>query len=99
MLHDQIIASVKFRQCGSEVHIGRLIVTPAYQNQGVGAYLMRRLEDLFQNGESFHLYTGEKSSRNIHLYMKLGYQQVKIEITSEDFALIHMEKRDATASE
>jgi len=98
VLHDQIIASVKFRQCGDEVHIGRLIVAPAYQNQGVGAYLMRHLEDLFQQGESFHLFTGEKSSRNIHLYTMLGYQQVKTEITSEGFALIHMEKGRETAS-
>jgi len=97
--HDQIIASVKFRQCGDEVHIGRLIVAPSYQDQGVGAYLMRHLEDLFQQGESFHLFTGEKSSRNIHLYTMLGYQQVKTEITSEGFALIHMEKCRETASE
>ncbi|MEN6373756.1 MAG: GNAT family N-acetyltransferase [Smithella sp.] len=89
---NQIIASVKFRSSGNVVHIDRLIVYPTFQNQGVGTYLMRTLEDRFPSSVVFQLFTGEKSSRNVHLYTKLGFQLVRKEITDQGIVLVHMEK-------
>ena len=65
VFNNQLIASVKFQQMGNLVHIERLIVHPAFQNQGVGTYLMRMLEDKFHCGVTFQLLTGEKSKRNV----------------------------------
>lgn len=92
ILGNQIIASVKFKSSGDVVHIDRLIVHPAFQNQGVGTYLMRSLEDSFPNGVVFQLFTGEKSSRNVHLYTKLGFQVIRKETTDQGIVLVHMEK-------
>ena len=92
MSNNQIIASVKFQQSGDIVNIDRLIVHPTFQNKGVGTYLMRTLEDKFPSGATFHLFTGEKSVRNVHLYTKLGYQVVKKETTDQGIVLVHMEK-------
>lgn len=92
VFNDQIIASVKFMQSGNTVHVERLVVHPMFQNQGIGTYLMKTLEDKFPNGLTFRLFTGEKSSRNVHLYTKLGYQLVRKETTDQGIELVHMEK-------
>lgn len=97
MFNNQIIASVKFQQNGNSVHIDRLIVHPTFQNQGVGTYLMEMLENRFPDGAIFHLFTGEKSNRNIHLYTNLGYQVVKKETTNQGIVLVHMEKHHSKA--
>ncbi len=93
VFNDQIIASVKLQQSGNLVHIDRLIVHPTFQNQGVGTYLMKTLEDKFPDDSTFQLFTGEKSERNIHLYTKLGYQVIRREATDHGIVLVHMEKR------
>jgi GNAT superfamily N-acetyltransferase len=70
----------------------RLIVHPTFQNQGVGAYLMKTLEDKFPDDSIFQFFTGEKSERNVHLYTKLGYQVTRRETADYGIVLVHMEK-------
>ena len=59
------------------VYVQRLMVHPDYQKKGIAKKLMLRLEDHFPTCERFDLYTGIKSSGNIHLYKSLGYEQYK----------------------
>ena len=92
MFNNQIIASVKSQQSGNLVHIDRLIVHPTFQDQGIGTYLMKTLEDKFPDCSTFQLFTGEKSERNVHLYTKLGYQVIRRETTDQGIVLVHMEK-------
>ncbi len=53
--------------------IGRLIVHPDSQDQGIGTRLMHHIEGLFENAERFELFTGDQSEEALHLYNKLGY--------------------------
>ncbi|MGO9112771.1 MAG: GNAT family N-acetyltransferase, partial [Thermoguttaceae bacterium] len=43
----RIIGSVRAYQDGKTCHIGRLVVHPDYQRQGIGAHLMTQIEASF----------------------------------------------------
>jgi ribosomal protein S18 acetylase RimI-like enzyme len=45
--------------------IGRLIVHPDLQNQGIGTRLMNEIEKHFHQARRYELFTGEKSGRNL----------------------------------
>lgn len=93
VLNSQIIGSVRFLKTGNCVNVCRLIVHPDFQNKGAGTFLMKSLENLFPVGTEFHLFTGDKSSRNIHLYTKLGYHVTRKEATDLGIVHIHMAKK------
>jgi ribosomal protein S18 acetylase RimI-like enzyme len=56
--------------------IYKLIVHPDYQNRSVGRKLMLKLENLFDSGTRFELWTGRKNEKNISLYEKLGSKKI-----------------------
>ena len=91
----KIIGSVRAHEDKGTCHIGRLIVHPDFQNQGIGKQLMKAIEDFFKECRRFELFTGYKSEKNLHLYKKLNY---KIYKTIEEDAcnrvkLFYMEKK------
>lgn len=88
----KIIGSVRFTVDGNEIEIERLIVDPSFQNQGVGTVLMKRVEQIADKEVTFKLFTGIKSSRNIHLYEKLGYNIYTQSETPQGVGLLHMQK-------
>lgn len=90
---DKIIGSVKGKQIGDTCHIGRLIVDSEYQNRGIGSRLMKMIEKKFEGVSKFELFTGNKSSKNIYLYKKLGYEVYKEEQLNENTGLVFMVKR------
>jgi len=92
-LNDQIIGSVRFEMNGDYVTIDRVVVIPKFQNQGIGTTLLKEIEFRFPNAIAFQLFTGNKSIRNIHLYEKLGYKEIRRETTDQGIELLHMEKR------
>lgn len=71
------MGSVRGSQVNDTVFIKRLIVSPRFQNQGIGTMPMRSFEDFFQDNKRYELFTGHKSIRNLHLYLKLGYREFK----------------------
>jgi ribosomal protein S18 acetylase RimI-like enzyme len=88
-----IVGSVRAYEQDGICHIGRLIVHPAHQNQGLGTRLMREIEGAFAHTcERYALFTGHKSARNLHLYGKLGYKEFKREPVSEALTIVHLEK-------
>ncbi|MDM8530187.1 GNAT family N-acetyltransferase [Anaerolineales bacterium HSG25] len=92
-VHDKtLIGSVRAYQEDNTCHIGRLIVHPDYQNQGIGTRLMAGIEDRFPTVKRFELFTGHKSMGNIHLYEKLGYVQFKDVPVHERLRLVYLEK-------
>ena len=92
--NNQIIGSVRGNIYDDNVcYIGKLIVHPDFQNQGIGKALMVEIERYFPTCHKFTLFTGEETSNTLYLYKKVGYQVVyKKEI--EGINLIHMEKVD-----
>ena len=87
-----IIGSVRARAEDAVCHVGRLVVHPNFQNQGLGARLMHRIEAEFAACERYEIFTGHKSAKNLRLYEKLGYKVVRTQVVSPDLSLVYMEK-------
>jgi ribosomal protein S18 acetylase RimI-like enzyme len=77
VVEDKIIGSVRAYLSDGTCYIGRLIVHPDFQNQGIGTKLMNEIEDRFKEAKRFELFTGQKSEGPLHIYHKLGYQEFK----------------------
>ncbi|MDH2907744.1 MAG: GNAT family N-acetyltransferase [Candidatus Nitrosotalea sp.] len=91
-LNDKIIGSARaFVQEGT-CHVGRLMVHPDFQNQGIGAKLVNAMENVFKDSKRFELFTGNKSTKNITLYSKLGYKIFKTEKVTDQISLTYLEK-------
>ena len=91
--NEKIIGSVRAVLVNPKTcYIGKLIVHPEFQNQGIGTKLMREIERIFKNCEKFELITGHKSEKNLKLYQKLGYKEFKTEKLTENLNLVYLEK-------
>jgi GNAT superfamily N-acetyltransferase len=89
----RIIGSVRASLNSGTCLIGRLIVHPDYQGNGIGTLLMGRIETVFSRAERFELFTGSKSVDNIRFYQRLGYREYREEDLSPKVRLVFMEKR------
>ena len=87
-----IIESVRAMMKDGVCHIGRLIVHPNYQNQGIGTALMHAIEAQFPDAVCYELFTGDKSQKNLHLYEKLGYRPFRRERQTDKVELIFLKK-------
>lgn len=91
----RIIASIRCYIKDNILYIEKLIVDPDFQNRGIGTDIMREVETRYSHMVNrYTLFTGDKSARNIHLYRKLGYKEIRQEPTNRDFKLIYMEKNN-----
>ena len=89
---DRIVGSARAHMDGDACHIGRVVVLPDYQGRGIGTRLMQEIEARFPWAERFEIFTGSKSERNLYLYDKLGYREVRRQVISPKLAMIYMEK-------
>jgi ribosomal protein S18 acetylase RimI-like enzyme len=89
---ERIIGSVRAFVRDGTCYIGRLIVHPDFQNQGIGTRLLNGIEKEFGTARRFELFTGHKSEKNLHLYRKCGYRIFRSENITEDLKLVYMEK-------
>ena len=83
----ELVGSVRAFVKEDVCQIGRLIVDPQYQGQGIGTQLLAAIEQAFSTCTRYQLFTGIKSVRNVQLYQRLGYQ-----ITQQTDQLIFLEK-------
>jgi GNAT superfamily N-acetyltransferase len=88
----KIVGSVRFLERDCTCFVGRLLVDPAFQNQGVGAQLLQHIESIC-SADRFELFTGYKSEKSLHLYKKLGYKEYKTGKDAEGITLIYLEKQ------
>ncbi|MDR0478098.1 MAG: GNAT family N-acetyltransferase [Desulfobulbaceae bacterium] len=88
---NEIIASVRAYEENNRIYIGKLIVHPDYQNQGLGTNLLKNIETYFAN-KTYELFTSSKSQRNLFFYQKNGYREFKRQKVSTDLELVYMEK-------
>nr|WP_319397644.1 GNAT family N-acetyltransferase [uncultured Carboxylicivirga sp.] len=90
----QIIGSVRADLVDNICKIGKLIVKPDFQNQGIGKSLMTTIEKLFDNCLIYELFTGDKSEKNLKLYRKLGYKDYKTEQIDNNLKLVYLQKQN-----
>jgi ribosomal protein S18 acetylase RimI-like enzyme len=90
--NNKIIGSVRAKTQDNTCYVGRLIVHPEFQNQGIGSLLMKEVEKYFPDIKRFELFTGNKSEKNIYLYKKLGYNIIREEDSDMDIKMVIMEK-------
>lgn len=89
---NQIIGSVRGNIYNdNNCHIGKLIVHPDFQNQGIGKALMYEVEKYFPTCQKFTLFTGAETPNTLFLYKKVGYQVMYMK-EIDGLHLIYMEK-------
>jgi ribosomal protein S18 acetylase RimI-like enzyme len=92
VFNGKIVGSVRAFLKDGTCYIGRLVVHPNFQNQGIGTKLMSEIERVFSNARRFELFTGHKSVKNLHLYQKLGYRIFKTKKVNANLTLVYLEK-------
>jgi ribosomal protein S18 acetylase RimI-like enzyme len=92
-----IIGSVRALLQDGKCEIGRLIVAPELQRQGIGSTLLSAIEARFPQAHSFELFTGSKSEGNIRLYRRHGYEIVGTKALSPTVTFVFMSKRHNVA--
>lgn len=73
----RIIGSVRGHIRQRTCYVGRLIVHPEFQNQGIGTRLLMEIERTFRQAERFELFTGHRSERNLYLCHKVRLPAIK----------------------
>lgn len=86
-----IIGSVRAYQDGGTVYIGKLMVHPSKQGQGMGTKLLLEMEKQYPN-QRYELFTSTRSKKNIALYEKLGYKIFDKKQVTEELRFVYMEK-------
>lgn len=87
----RIIGSVRTERVKDTVFIGKLMVHPDCQKQGIGSQMMKMLEQVHSRCR-MELFTSTRSLSNIRLYEKLGYQKFREQKVNEELTLVFMEK-------
>ncbi len=89
----RIIASIRCYIKGNILFIEKLIVDPDCQNKGIGTGILTEIEERYASSvDGYALFTGHKSEKNLHIYNKLGYREVRRKTIKDDLKLIFMEK-------
>jgi ribosomal protein S18 acetylase RimI-like enzyme len=92
MLEDRIVASVRGYQVESVAYLGRFIVEPERQGQGIGTLMIGALEQSFPTADTFELFTGHRSEANLRLYRRLGYVEVKRKQVDAGLSMVFLRK-------
>lgn len=86
-----IVGSVRGCEDNGTCYVGKLMVLPAYRNQGIGTSLLNAIESSFPN-RRYELFTGNLSTDNLQLYESLGYTKFNEERAGDNMTLVFMEK-------
>lgn len=86
-----IIGSVRAFCENETVYIGKLMVHPSKQGQGIGTQLLLEMEKQYPN-QRYELFTSTRSQKNIALYEKLGYKIFEEKQVTEELSFVYMEK-------
>jgi Acetyltransferases len=93
-----IVGSVRAGLSHGVCQIGRLIVHPEHQRQGLGGALLGAIEARFPKAERYALFTGARSEGNIRLYLHHGYGVVRRQEMTPELTLVFLEKPGPAAA-
>ena len=88
----EIIGSVRAYADGDTVYIGKLMVHPNHQGNGLGKRLLSAMEDNLHR-KRFELFTGSRSQRNLHLYESMGYARFLEKADESGIIDVYLEKQ------
>lgn len=90
---NNIIGSVRayYDNDTDTVYIGKLMVLPEKQGQGIGTQLLVAIENEYPQ-QRYELFTSSKSKKNIELYEKSGYKIFREKQISDELKFVYMEK-------
>lgn len=74
-------------------YIGRLVVDPEFQNQGLGTLLLEGIERSLSPVTRYELFTGLEDKKNIYLYTKNGYAIFRTEKINSSLTFVYLEKK------
>lgn len=86
-----IIGSVRAFCDNGTVYIGKLMVHPSKQGQGIGTQLLLEMEKQYPQ-QRYQLFTSTRSEKNIALYRKLGYKIFDEGQVTGELRFVYMEK-------
>lgn len=86
-----IIGSVRAYCDTSIIYIGKLMVHPDWQHQGIGTNLLLEVEKIYPN-KIYELFTSSKSENNLRLYKHLGYKIFREEFVSNELSFVYLKK-------
>lgn len=87
----RLVGAVRVRRSEDAVELGRLIVAPDRQGQGIGTQLLLRAETVHSEASEMRLFTGEHSAANLRLYARYGYRETS-RTPAGDYQLVHLAK-------
>lgn len=87
-----IIGSVRaYCDINNIIYIGKLMVHPDWQHQGIGTNLLLEVEKIYSN-KIYELFTSSKSENNLRLYKNLGYKVFKEKSINDELKFIYLRK-------
>lgn len=89
---ERIVGSVRGVVREGTLFVGKLMVHPDRQGQGLGSRLLREIETACPQAR-LELFTSDRSAANIRLYERNGYVRCKEKAVSPDLTLVYLEKR------
>ncbi len=96
-LGTEVVGSVRASAKDGSCLIGRLIVHPRLQNQGLGGRLLTAIEREFPTVSRYELFTGDRSESNLHFYQQRGYVPFRTQALTPVVKIVYLEKSRTAA--
>ena len=87
----RLVGAVRTRERDGVLHVGRLVVAPDLQGQGIGTRQLLAAEQTTQLARAT-LFTGAGSAANLRLYRRHGYVDRSREQVRPGLELVHLVK-------
>ncbi|MEV4460583.1 GNAT family N-acetyltransferase [Microbispora sp. NPDC004025] len=94
----RVVGAVRGQVSGSTCLVGRLVVAPDRQGQGIGTALLAAMHEAVPEAAAFDLFTGHLSEGNLRLYRRLGYRETQRERVQDHLTLVHLRRMPETST-
>jgi GNAT superfamily N-acetyltransferase len=92
LLGERLVGSVRGVASDRVCEVGRLIVHPELQRQGIGSALLAAIEQRVPDVDAYELFTGDRSVENLRLYDRHGYRETRRDPLPTGVSLVYLRK-------